>query len=98
MTYYSPVYPRGGEAAVFFVEVPHEHRATAGLSVVVEHKNRDEMSWGVAGTFPTVAGVSVAAKDITGVKEEYRFAFMCTGDSADEFSHVVVPAPAWRPS
>ena len=99
MTYYSPVYPRGREAAVFSAGVPRQFGAVAPFSVAiaVEHKNRDETTWGVAGTFPSFSGVSVASTDVTGVKEEYRFALTVTGGSADELVHVVLPAPAWRP-
>ena len=94
--YYSPSFPRGGEAALFSIEVTHTSGTSPSLAVVVEHKYEDDTAWGSAGSFAaiTAAGI-VPNKDISGLKEELRFSFLPTGTDGDAF-HVIVPAPAWR--
>lgn len=94
--YYSPSFPRGGEAAVFSVDVTHM-RGGPTMVVTVEHKNVEDTSWSTAGTFSNITTTGLATKDISGLKEEIRFAFTFTAGSAGEFFHVIVPAPAWRP-
>ena len=94
--YYSPAFPRGGEAALFSLDATHKYGASVAMDVAVEHKNSDETSWGVADTFSTISAVGVPTKDISGLKEQIRFSFTFSAGSAGNFFHVVAP-PAWRP-
>jgi hypothetical protein len=94
--YYSPSFRRGGEAAVFSVEATHKG-GTPTLTVVVEHKNVEDTSWGTADTFSAIAATGLATKDISGLKEELRFAFTFASGNLNDFFHVIVAAPAWRP-
>jgi hypothetical protein len=94
--YYSPSFPRGGEAAVFSVDVTHK-MGSPTLVVTVEHKNLEDTSWTTADTFSNITATGVATKDISGLKEEVRFAFTFSAGSAGNFFHVIIPAPAWRP-
>ena len=95
--YYSPPFPRGGASALFSLETTHKFGASLAMTVTVEHKNHDETTWGVADTFASVGSVAGFTKDITGLKEEIRFAFTFTAGSGGEFYHVVIAEPAWRP-
>ncbi|MHC4490398.1 MAG: hypothetical protein ACYTDU_02070 [Planctomycetota bacterium] len=94
--YYSPSFPRGGEAAVFSVDVTHMG-GTPTLVVTVDHKNVEDTSWSTAGTFSNISATGVATKDISSLKEELRFAFTFAAGTVQDFFHVIVPAPAWRP-
>jgi hypothetical protein len=94
--YYSPSFPRGGEAAVFSVDVTHLG-GTPTLVVTVDHKNEEDTSWSAAGAFSNISATGVATKDISSLKEEIRFAFTFAAGTAYDFFHVIVPAPAWRP-
>ena len=94
--FYSPSFGRGGEAALFSLEVTHKMGTSPSLAVSIEHKNEDDTSWAAAGAFTAITALGVASKDISGLKEEVRFNFTPTGTDGDAF-HVVVTAPAWRP-
>jgi hypothetical protein len=94
--YYSPSFPRGGEAAVFSIDVTHK-AGSPNMGVAVEHKNVEDTSWATADSFAVITATGLATKDISSLKEEIRFAFTFSGGSAGDFFHVIVPAPAWRP-
>lgn len=94
--FYSPSFGRGGEAALFSLDVTHKMGTSPSLAVSIEHKNEDETSWAAAGAFTAITATGVASKDISGLKEELRFNFTPTGTDGDAF-HVVIAAPAWRP-
>ena len=96
--YRTPSFGRGGEAAVFSVDVTHL-KATTSLTLVVtvEHKNEADTTWTTAGTFANITATGVATKDITGLKEEIRISFTFTVGATPDFVHIVIPAPAWRP-
>jgi len=94
--FFSPTFPRGGEAALFSLDVTHKMGTSPSLAVSIEHKNEDETTWAAAGAFTAITATGVATKDISSLKEELRFNFTPSGTDGDAF-HVVVPAPAWRP-
>jgi hypothetical protein len=94
--YYSPSFPRGGEAAVFSIDVTHVSGSPI-MGVTVEHKNVEDTSWGTADSFANITGTGLATKDISGLKEEIRLAFTFSSGAAGNFFHVIVPAPVWRP-
>ncbi len=94
--YYSPTFPRGGEAATFAVDVTHFDGGPT-LVVSVEHKNMEDTSWTTAGTFTTITATGLATKDVTGLKEELRIKYLFSAGTAGNLAHIVVPAPQWRP-
>ena len=94
--YYSPAFPRGGEAATFTVEATFVN-GTPTLVVAVEHRNEDEAAWAGAGTFANITAAGVENKDVTGLKELIRLSYSFSSGSSGDLVHVVVPAPAWRP-
>jgi hypothetical protein len=95
--YYSPAFPRGGDAALFSVDVTHEGGSPT-MVVTLEHKNEVDTSWSTLGTFSNITATGLATLDVTAsIKELVRFAFTFSAGSAGDFFHVIVPAPAWRP-
>ena len=94
--FYSPSFGRGGEAALFSLEVTHKMGTSPSLGVTIDHKNAEDTSWSAAGAFTAITALGVASKDLSGLKEEIRFMFTPTGTDGDAF-HLIVAAPAWRP-
>jgi hypothetical protein len=92
---YGPTFPRGGNAAVFAVEV-FAADAGAALTVIVEHKNASDTSW---TTLATLAGLTagVNTQTATGIKEQLRLSFAVTGTNAWDSVYANVLAPSWRP-
>ena len=93
--YYSPTFPRGGEAALFSVEVTQVH--SVSFTVDVEHRNEEDTTWTSAGAFTAVTATGVSTKDITGIKELVRLKYTVTGTAGSAMVHFIMPAPAWRP-
>jgi hypothetical protein len=92
---YSPTFGRGGNAALFSVEIFAVDAATS-LTVTVEHKNMDDTTWTTLTTLATMtAGVNVS--DVGGIKEQLRYAFVVNGATANLSVYANVLAPAWRP-
>lgn len=94
--YYSPSFPRGGEAANFSLDTT-QVSGSPTLGILVEHKNYDEVTWGTAGTFTSITTTGVSTLDVTGIKEELRLKYAFSAGSAGDLVHLVVAAPAWRP-
>jgi hypothetical protein len=93
--YYSPPFGRGGDAAVFTIEVA-QMNGTPTLVFAVEHKNAEDTSWSSAGsTSATATGVHTL--EVSGLKEELRLKFTFSAGVAGDFVHLLVPAPMWLP-
>ena len=92
---YGPTFPRGGNAALFAIEI---YAADAGtsLTVTIEHKNASDTTW---TTLVTLAGLTagVNSQSASGIKEQLRISFVVTGASAGDSVYANVLAPAWRP-
>lgn len=93
--YYSPAFPRGGDAALFSIDVTHEGGSPT-MVVKVEHKNAVDAAFELAGTFSGITSTGVVSLDVTGLKELVRLSYEFSAGDAGDFFHVVVPAPAWR--
>jgi len=92
---YSPSFPRGGEAALFSVEVLAKI-GSPSLAIDIEHKNTEDTTWSSAGAFTSITALGVASQDISNLKEEIRIKFTMTGTNGDAFN-LLIPVPAWRP-
>lgn len=93
--YYSPPFGRGGEAAVFSIEVTHR-TGTPTLVFAVEHKSPEDMAWTSAGS-TSVSSTGVATLEVSGLKEELRLKFTFSSGSLGNFVNILVPAPMWLP-
>jgi len=92
---YSPSFRRGGEAALFSVEVLAKI-GSPSLAIDVEHKNTEDTTWSSASAFTSITALGVASQDISNLKEEIRIKFTMTGTDGDAFN-LLFPIPAWRP-
>ena len=94
--FFSPAFPRGGEAAVFTVECTHVSSAPTFV-VTIQHRNEDETAWTDHSAFSNITAVGTSTKDATAIKELVRLKFTFSTSGADDAVHIIVPAPAWRP-
>ena len=94
--FYSPSFPRGGEAAVFTVDCTHVSDSPTFV-VTVQHRNVDDTSWTDLGTFSDITAAGTSTKDLSAIKELLRLKYTFTTTDAADAVHIVVPAPAWRP-
>jgi hypothetical protein len=94
--FYSPPFGRGGEAAVFTVEVTHRNGAPS-LVAALEHRNAEDTSWTTAGTFSTISATGVFTLEVASLKEELRFKFTFSSGGLGDFVHLLIPAPMWLP-
>jgi hypothetical protein len=96
-TKYSPTFPRGGLAANFQVQVLDLIGSPTDLAAVVEHKNIEDTSFALAGSFTTINSINVFNANISGLKEQVRYAFTPAGTTPWEGFYVLLPLPSWRP-
>lgn len=90
-----PTFPRGGLGAQFACEV-FDNDPGVTMSIAIQHKNHDDVVFTTLGTIATMA-VGVNSVNLTGIKEEVRFAFTVNGANPDDTVYANVLAPAWRP-
>lgn len=93
--YYSPPFGRGGESAVFSVEMTVRHGACT-LVMDVEHRNVEDSSWSSVGTV-SVSALGAVTLDLSGLKEELRLKFTFSAGALGNFVQILVPAPMWLP-
>lgn len=92
---YSPTFGRGGNAALFAVEILACDASTS-LTVTVEHKNESDTSWSTLATLAAMtSGVNTAT--VAAIKEQLRYSFVVNGTNAWDSVYANVLAPAWRP-
>jgi hypothetical protein len=95
---FSPTFPRGGLAATFSVQVLQRIGSSNSLVIVVQHKNRTDVSWTTAGTFSTInSAPGIETLDVTALKEEIRISYTLSASNAWEGFLLNVLAPIWRP-
>lgn len=92
---YSPTFGRGGNAALFSVEIL-DCDASTSMTVVVEHKNEDETTWATLATLATMTS-GVNTQTASAIKEQLRYAITINGASASLTVYANILAPAWRP-
>lgn len=92
---YSPTFPRGGNAALFSVEVFAADAGTS-LDAVFEHKNVEDTAW---TTLASLTAMTSGVNSVTAVavKEQIRIAYTVNGASASASVYANTLAPTWRP-
>jgi len=95
VTQYSPSFPRGGEAAVFAIELL-ALISGASINFGVEHKNFEDTSWVNLGNV-NATSVGVWSLSLAGIKEEVRLTYVVGGSNATDTVYANVLAPQWRP-
>lgn len=94
---YTPSFPRGGLAAVFSVQVFELVGSPTSLTVTVEHKNIEDTTFASAGSFSSITSAGTATLDLSGLKEQLRFALTVAATNSWEGFYMLIAAPAWRP-
>ena len=95
VTQYSPSFPRGGEAAVFSIEIL-ALISGASINFGVEHKNFEDTSWVSLGS-TNATSVGMWPLPLAGIKEEVRLTYVVGGSNATDTVYANVLAPQWRP-
>lgn len=97
--YYSPEFSRHGLGAMFAVDVTNwvGGGSTPALNINVEHRNREETSWGVILNLAVVNADGTYSGYGTTLKEVLRYTYTFTGGMATTGARLCVPAPQWTP-
>ena len=96
LPYYSPQFPRGGNAALFACE-GLQFSSGGTLDIDVEHKNESDTSWGLLGSFAQITTAVVEKEDASAIKELLRFKYTIGGSQVYSAVHFNMLAPSWRP-
>ena len=93
--YKSPIFGRGGESAVFNIDMLNIE-GSADMTVTVQHKNAEDTSWGTLGAFALIDAIGLATLEASGIKEMLRFLYAVGGSvGSGDFVHFFVYAPTW---
>lgn len=95
ITQYSPTFSRGGNAAVFNVEV-FDVDSGVTITVTVQHKNVEDTSWAALVSLVNLT-TGVTTGTASGIKELLRFAYVVNGSNPEDSVYANTLAPAWRP-
>jgi hypothetical protein len=95
--YNSPTLPRGGLAATFAIEVFMLSGSSPTFECDVEHKNAEDTSFTVAGSFSSMTTAAVHKLDVTGLKEQIRLVLTVGGTAVINMVYANVLPPSWRP-
>ena len=94
---YSPMFGRGGQGALFPINVFDAPGGAATLNADVEHKNLEDTTWSTLGSFTAITTAGLKTLDVSGCKEQLRFKFAISGagNVYDTFC-IDVLAPVWK--
>ena len=95
-SYYSPWFPRQGDAATFACESIAVNGAT--LAITVQHKNMDTADSGAttAGTFSSITTATTTTQRVTALLELVRFKYVLTGADNTKWIHFRMLSPSWE--
>src|SRR5262245_14185278 len=93
----TPSFPRGGLAALFSVEILGLVGSPTSMAIDVEHKNIEDTSWAVAGSFSSITTAGGKSVEVGTLKKQVRFALSVTATNEWEGFYTLIPAPTWRP-
>jgi hypothetical protein len=96
---FSAPFGRGGQNAMFSIDVLDVPGGGSTLSVDVEHKNLEDTTWAVLGSFSAITTTGVKTLTVSGAKEMLRFNYSIAGGSANVYDtfYINTLAPVWRP-
>jgi hypothetical protein len=97
--YFSPWFPRQGDACTAVLEILKTSGGAFSLSCEVQTKNQ-EQSDASATVLATIAAsaVGTATGLVSGCRELVRYKFTATGTSAQQWIHFRSNAPQWQPN
>jgi hypothetical protein len=94
---YSPAFPKGGDSALFSVEVLNLIDSPT-LVITVQHRNADETTYTDLASFTAITATGVHTKDVSGLKEIVRLKYAFSSADPIDGVQFIVAAPAWRPN
>ncbi len=99
LTQFSPPFPRGGQGALFSLEILSAPGGARSLDVFVQHKNQQDTTWTTLGHFTIIGTAGVKTLALSGFLETLRLGYSIAGAASQPFDvfYVNVPAPTWRP-
>lgn len=92
--YCGPTIARSTMSALFAVQVTNMSGSPT-LSVVVQHRNRDDVAWGTAASFTAITTDGKYQAAATGLKELIRYTFTITAGPSTSGACVFAAAPQW---
>jgi hypothetical protein len=92
--YFGPPMTRSTCKAVFSVQVTNRTGSSA-LQIDIEHRNRDDTSWAVAGSFATINANGTYSDTVSGLKELVRYKFTFGAGDPEDGMYVFAAAPQW---
>src|SRR5687768_1376539 len=95
MPYFGPPIAKSTNRARFAVQVTNMVGGAIVLSVVIEHRNREDTSWSTAGTFTNITTDGTYALDQSALKELVRYKFQFTAGSATDGAYIFAATPQW---
>lgn len=103
-TYFSPWFPRQGNACTVVIEVMLASGALTTFTCQVETKNNEDADSGLSNvgsafaisTSTSTGSTTTAAR--SGFKELVRYKFTATGSGATRWIHFRSNAPIWQPN
>ena len=97
--YYSPWWPRQGNAFTAVLEVINTSGGAFSLSCEVQTKNQEQSDASLS-TLATIPAIAVGTKTdfVTGCLELVRYKFTATGTSAQQWIHFRSNPPQWLPN
>ncbi len=97
---FSAPFGRGGQNAMFSIDVLDVPGGSVQLNIDVEHKNLEDTTWAVLGSFTAITTTGVKTLTVAGAKEMLRFNYSLSAGGApnvyDTF-YINTLAPVWRP-
>lgn len=97
---FSAPFGRGGQNAMFSIDVLDVPGSSVQLDIDVEHKNLEDTTWTSLGSFSSITSTGVKTLSVTGCKEMLRFNYAISAGSSphvyDAFYFNTL-APVWRP-
>lgn len=95
-TLFSPPFGRGGEQGTFYIDIKHKTGTAISMGIELQHKNTDDTSWGSAGNFSAITTTGLKSLNVSGLKEQLRYAYTFSAGSDGDFYWAEFPAPMWQ--
>jgi len=92
--YFGPPMARSTCKAIFTAQVTNIAGAPS-LNVVIQHRNRDDTAWAVAGTIAGIIANGVYSATIANLNELIRYQYVFTAGAATDGFYVFAGNPQW---
>src|SRR5690242_5095318 len=83
---FSAPFGRGGQNAMFSIDVLDVPGGGVALNIDIEHKNLEDTVWTTLGSFSVINSTGVKTLTVTALKEMLRFNYSVSGGGAPSAS------------